>query len=504
MAETAPTSSLWDASAPDTDFPALAGDVSVDVAIVGGGIVGLTAARLLKQAGRTVAVLEARRIGRQVTGKSTAKITSQHNLVYAKLIKKFGEAGARAYAEANEAAVAQVGSFVREDAIACELEPKPAYVYATSADAFEQLRAEEEAARRLGLPASLEQEVALPFPVTGALRFDGQAQFHPCRYLAGMAQKVPGEGSHVFEETRVTGVEEGEPCRVQTERGTLAAREVILATHLPFIGEGKFYAKAYPYAHPMLAARIDQASAPEGMFIGAESPTHSFRTAPAEDGLWLVAVGGSYKPGHAHEERELSADLERFVTRHFQASEIGYRWTNEDYYAMDGVPFIGRASSGARHLYVATGFNAWGISGGTVAGMILSDLIAQGSNAWAATFDATRLKPVAGGSGFAKENLEAGKHMLKGHLGRHPGSLDAVQPGRGEVMKVKGEKLAVYRDESGQLHAVSAVCTHLGCVVGWNETERTWDCSCHGSRFDCDGRMLHGPAVKDLERKPIG
>lgn len=481
--------------------PALQGDLEVDVAVVGAGIVGLTAARLLAEAGKRVALLEARRVGRQATGKSTAKITSQHGLLYRKLISDFGEEAARTYGAANEAAIRHIAGWVAELAIDCGFERKVAYVYGRAEDELEELKAEADAAAGLGLPASFTREVPLPFPVAGALRFDTQAQFNPARYLVGLAAALPA-GASLYEGTRVVQVEDGEPCVLNTDGGaTVAARDVVVATQLPTIPEGKFFARAFPIAHPMAAARIDPARAPDGMFISSGQPSHSFRVDRSGGDARLVAVGGTYKPGHTDEGVELAAELERFLKDAFGVTAVEHRWTNEDFVSMDGVPFVGRASGSSDHLYVATGFNAWGITNGTAAGILLCDLITGRENPWAGLYDAQRVKAASGGPTFLKENLSAAAHLAKGRLfGGRPQEVE-LAPGEAGIVEIDGAQLAISKEDDGTLHTVSAICTHLGCVVGWNPIDRTWDCPCHGSRFLADGSVLSGPATQPLERK---
>jgi glycine/D-amino acid oxidase-like deaminating enzyme len=261
-----PNPSFWLESTPDTDYPALTSGVSVDVAVIGAGITGLTAATLLKRAGKTVAVVESKRIVRGASGYTTAKVTAGHGVIYSKLVKTFGGEGAEIYAQANQTAIERIARFVEEDGIDCDFERKANYAYAESSDEVESIEQEVEAAQRCGLDASFAQETPLPYDVAGAIRLENQAQFHPRRYLLALAERIPGDGSHVFELTRALDVDDGEPCVVTTDRGTLRARDVIVATHLPFLDRGLFFAKTYPHRSYAIAAPIAEPRVPEGMF----------------------------------------------------------------------------------------------------------------------------------------------------------------------------------------------------------------------------------------------
>lgn len=497
--------SFWIDSTPHTLFPPLTEPVSVDVAIVGGGIVGITAAKLLKQAGKTVAVIESREIVTGTSGHTTAKITSLHQLIYADLIKEVGEAKARLYGESNQAALEQVAKFVAQEHIDCDFNRRSAYTYARTSEQLEQVEAEVEAAVKLGLPASLVQETSLPFSIAGAVKFDHQAQFHARKYLLHLAQQIPGEGSHVFEGTRVQTVEEDTPSRVITDQGVVNAQDVIVATNLPILDRGLFFAKTYPKRSYIIAAPIDPAQAPEGMFIGFGKNYHSIRTTPYRDGLLLLIGGGGHKVGTVTETEEKYLELESFAREHFAVNTIAYRWSTQDFISFDKLPYIGQLTPFNRHTYVATGFSLWGMTKGTLAGMLLADRILGTENPWAELYDATRATPFLNQTSI-QQNLDVARRWVGDRLqGWGSGSFSEVQPGEGKLVTVKGDKVAAYRDAAGTLHAVSAVCSHLGCIVSWNSAENSWDCPCHGSRFTYEGEVIHGPAVKDLEqRNPQG
>lgn len=276
-----------------------------------------------------------------------------------------------------------------------------------------------------------------------------------------------------------------------------------MATHLPLGQVGGYYAMAYPQAEPVIAAPIRHV--PPGMYKNAETPSHSIRTHRRGDGqVYGIVAGSSFKPGHADEERAHIAEIERWLTDNFDAGPVEYRWINEDYTPMDGAPFIGWSSSLRDGYLVATGFDAWGITNGTVAAMIIADLVDGREDPWLSVFDAARVKPVAGAKEFVKENASVAAHLAGGYLSQKPKSYDELAPGEAAILKIDGDNIAAFRDEHGAVHAVSAVCTHMGCLVGWNATDRTRDCPCHGSRFELSGDVIHGPASRPLGSKITG
>jgi glycine/D-amino acid oxidase-like deaminating enzyme/nitrite reductase/ring-hydroxylating ferredoxin subunit len=475
--------SCWTATAPKTAYPKLAGSHAAEVVVVGAGIVGITAAYLLSEAGLSVALLEARRIGRQVTGRSTAKITTQHSLIYRHLIETFDLETAQRYADANSLGMNQVRQWIEQLGIACAFEMKDAYVYCSDPSQIGDLEAEAEASRRVGLDADLLDRAPLPFSTPGALRSRNQAQFNPAQYLIGLAKATEAAGTLVFEETRVMGVEESDGWQVKIGQGSIHANNVVLATNLPIAGPVPYDERTRPRSHIAMAFRIDRQAPIDGMFIGIDKPTHSLRTGRDHDDPLLVVLGSKFGTGLAGDVAKHFRDLDAWTRQHLEVGDVAWRWVNEDYDTADRLPFVGELSQ-APGLYVATGFNAWGISNGTAAGILIAQQILGKSPHWASVYDPIRKVP--------KNFNKGGESQSLVH------SLDDIQPGSGAVMNLGQGKIAVWKDADGSPHAISASCTHKGCTVTWNNADRTWDCPCHGSIFSAHGSVIHGPAVEPL------
>lgn len=498
---TSPHPSYWVETTPETSYPPLEGDLLVDVAVIGGGITGITAALFLKQEGKTVALLEGKRVVRGATGYTTGKLTAGHGAVYTDLEKNFGAEGARIYAESNQAAVRRVAQLVEEHGIDCDFEPRANYVYAGSNQEVAALNAEFEVEKRAGLPVELVQETPLPYWVAAAIRLDDQAQFHPRKYLLALAELIPGEGSHVFEETMATDVENGDPCVVETSRGTIRARDVIIATQLPFEDSGLFFAKAHPHRSYAVAAPLDEAKAPDGMFINSGTPTRSVRTIRDGGRILIQAGGEGHKPGEEDDTSARYQVLEEFLSESWpDAGPVEYRWSTQDYMSVDRVPYIGRLRRTSEHVYTATGYSKWGMSSGTLAGMLLTDRILGRANPWAELYESKRITPKASFKRFLSGNAGAARHLVVDRFKATDAELDSIEPGEGAIVRAGGRKRAAYRDEAGAMHLLSPACTHLGCLVAWNPAERSWDCPCHGSRYSGEGDVIQGPAVKPLRR----
>lgn len=494
--------SIWVDDPADADrFAPLAGVTEADVCVVGSGIAGVVTAHLLQQAGLAVTLLEAGRLCSGVTAYTTAKITSLHQLTYADLVEARDEETARQYGEANEAGLAIIAGLVDDLAIDCDFERRPAYTYTSDPDELEKVEQEAEVARRLGLPASFTTETELPYATLGAVRFDDQAQFHPRKFCVALARHLADNGGRVHELSRVRDVDAGDDTTtVATADGSVKARHVVLATHMPFLDRGLFFAKAHPVRSYAIAIEVGDTPPPKGMYISAESPTRSLRTAGGD--RYLIVGGESHKVGQSDDERKHYRNLEAFAGEHWPGAPVAYRWSAQDLVPVDGLPFVGPQLPGS-NVYVATAFRKWGMANGAAAGRMITDHISGVDNPWFEAFDARREGSTITSSAFYKENANVGKRMVGDRLARLTAApADDLGPGEGGIVTLDGDRVAAYRDDDGTLHALSPTCTHLGCTVAFNKAEKSWDCPCHGSRFGVDGRVIEGPALHDLDHKP--
>jgi glycine/D-amino acid oxidase-like deaminating enzyme/nitrite reductase/ring-hydroxylating ferredoxin subunit len=477
--------SCWVASAPATDYPALDASIHADTVVVGAGIVGLSAALSLCEAGRSVVVLEGLVVGGQVTGRSTAKITTQHALIYRHLVDTFGHDRARLYADANRAGIRRIEEWIDQHAIACDFERKPAYAYTERPERRADIEAEVSAARHLGLDALILDRAPLPFDTAGALCFPDQAQFNPSSYLVGLAGAVAKRGGRIFEHSRARLIDEASRWRVATDGGTVHVENIVVATNMTVKSPLGMANRTQPRSHVAMAFRIDDPALIDGMFIAIDDPTRSLRTGRDREGHLLIALGPKFNTGQDGDVASRFTELETWVRAHLSVGEAIWRWCNEDYDTSDRVAYAGAPDPAkAPGFHIATGFNAWGISNGTAAGMMIADLIATGSSPWQQLFDPTRAYPKDfHKSGDSQSIVE---------------KVEDIPRGEGGVI-IKGEaKIAIWKDDSGKLHALSASCTHKGCTVTWNNAELTWDCPCHGSIFAADGSVIHGPAREPL------
>ena len=484
-------------------FTPLGGNRETDVAIIGGGISGLTAAVLLARSGRRVAIVERDYIGSSETGNTTAHITEAVDASYQTLIRDFGEEGARLAAAASRGAIERVESFARESCHDCGFSRVPGFLYSERQSDLEWLASELDAARRAGCAVTWTDHIPLPFRTAGGVHWDGQAQLHATAYLEALLQECTTRGVRLYEGTHAVAVADGEPCEVETDRGIIRARDVFVAANVPVNNRVMLHTKLAAYRSYAIAT--EYRTSLDGLFWDTDDPYHYIRTQETGGHSYLIVGGEDHRTG---EEQGTDARYERLLeySRHrFDITEAAYRWSGQIIEPVDGLPYIG-LNSASTHVYVATGYAGNGITFGTLAGMLVSDLMLGRSNPYAGLFDATRVKPIASAYDYVAENVSFPEHLLKDRMASFnadPRPVEALRPGEGAVFATEEGKLAVCRDRDGGLHSCSAVCPHLGCEVAWNHAEQTWDCPCHGSRFSPEGKMINGPAVSDLVWRPV-
>jgi glycine/D-amino acid oxidase-like deaminating enzyme/nitrite reductase/ring-hydroxylating ferredoxin subunit len=495
--------SLWLDTVERAPRPALVQDVHADVCVVGAGITGLSAALELARGGRSVVVLEGRFVGAGASGYNTAKLSSLHGLTYAKLERSLGEDAARSYGQANQRGLERAFELADELGVDCDLRRKPNLTYSESPDDREQLEAEVGAARRAGLPASLVEDTDLPFPIAAAVRFADQAEFHPVKFLHGLVGGLEASGARIYEGTFAEGVDAGSPCRVRTDGGrVVTASSVVVATHLPFLDRGLYFARCHPERSYVVAAPYDRPAATGGMYLSTESPAHSIRTHDLGDRTWLLVGGESHKTGQAN-ARERYEQLERWARERFDVDPV-MRWATQDQMPVDGVPYVGPVDPVSRNVFVATGFRKWGLAMGIASAELLAAWIDRRDHPWRELFDTRRVRLRTSAGSLLKENANVALRFFGDRLTKRA-DVDSIERGQGRIVGAGLGQRAVYRDDDGKLHALSARCTHLGCIVNWNSGEGTWDCPCHGSRFGPRGDVIMGPAVHGLEpREPPG
>lgn len=474
--------SLWSESCKFRKREALNKDIKTDVLVIGAGIAGILTAYMLKQRGREVVVIDAAEIASGNTKNTTAKITSQHDLIYSKLITEFGEEKARQYAKANELAIKKYKEIIGDKRIECDFEEKPAYVY--SLNEVDVLKEEAEAAKKLGIDAEFVQKATLPFKINGALKFNNQAQFNPLKFLKDISNELV-----IYENTRALEIKEN---LVVTSGGNITAKNIVVATHYPIMNApGYYFMKMHQERSYVLA--LENTNEIDGMYIDLNKEGYSFRTYNN-----LLLLGGiSHRTGE-NEEGGSYDELRKVAKRLYPKAKEKYHWSAQDCMTIDGIPYIGRYSSETPNIYVATGFNKWGMTSSMVSAMIISDMILEKENDFSEIFSPRRFDLSLSINNIANDLIETAKNFIAQKVYIPSSEIEHIKNGHGGIIEYNGEKVGVYKNKEGKEFFVSTKCTHLGCQLSWNADELTWDCPCHGSRFDYKGRLIGSPATKDL------
>lgn len=495
------TQSVWTASANTPKEFSLSKDASANVCIVGAGIAGMTTAYLLARAGKSVIVLDDGPIGGGMTGRTTAHLVTALDDRYFELERLHGEKGSQLAGESHAAAIDLVEQIVREEEIDCQFERLDGYLFVPPGDSKKILDDELEATHRAGLTSiELVDRAPIESYDTGpALRFPRQAQFHPLKYLSGLARAIERDGGRIHTQTHAGKIEGGENARVETASGVVTADAVVVATNTPVNDLIAIHTKQAGYLTYVIAAPVPRGSVARALFWDTPDPYHYLRIQSVDDDTDLLISGGEdHKVGQQDDANRRFAALERWTrTRFPMMQKVTFRWSGEVMEPIDGLAFIGRNPLDHENVFIATGDSGNGMTHGTIAGMLNTDLILGKENEWASLYDPSR-KTLRAAKRFVKENLNvAGQYADL----VTPGEVDSaaeIKPNSGAIIRRGLTKVAAYKDEAGKVHELSAVCRHLGCIVDWNSFEKTWDCPCHGSRYDALGKVIMGPANSDL------
>ncbi len=502
------TISSWMATAEMPSHSPLAEDTHADVCIVGAGIAGMTTGYLLACEGKSVVILDDGRIGGGMTERTPAHLSNALDDRYVEIERLHGEQGARLAAQSHTTAIDRIEAIIAEEGIDCEFERVDGYLFVPPGESIDLLERELKAAHRAGLTdvQQIERAPIDSFDTGVCLRFPRQAQFHPLKYLAGLAQAIERNGGRIFTGTHASAMQGGASARVETSNGyAVTADSIVVATNTPINNIIVIHTKQAAYTTYVVGARIPRGSVTRALYWDTLDPYHYSRLQDISDevgGYDLLIVGGEdHKSGQADDGAQRLSQLEAWARERFPMIErVEFRWSGQVMEPVDGVAFIGRNPIDARNVYIATGDSGMGMTHGTIAGILITDLIMGRECPWTSLYDPSR-KTLGALVEYAKENLNVAAQYVEGHLaGGDVESIEAIAPGEGAVILRERTKVAVYRDEQGTLHERSAVCPHLGCIVSWNSLEKTWDCPCHGSGFDRYGQVITGPANTDLVR----
>ena len=515
--------SLWIESKKAKKYESLQQDIEVEVCIIGGGLTGITTAYYLSKEGKKVAVLEKNYIGSHTTGNTTGKITSQHGLFYSYLINSIGENKAKKYLEANEEAIKNIEKIVTEEKIDCDFEKQNSYVFTQLEEEVKKIKDEVKALNTLGFNAEFVNKIDIPVkvkeaqeeiekinsnenininkPILGAIKFTNQAQFNSYKYLLGLAKKVEENGGIIYENSMAIEVKKcDEKYLIKTEKANVKAKYVVIASHYPIVNfPGFYFMKMYQETSYLIAIETKQKLF-DGMYISSENPSISLRTAIYE-GKRVVIIGGmQHKTGAKIDLSNSYKNLEKIAKDLYPDSKVLFKWSSQDCISLDKIPYIGEFSSFMPNVFVGTGYKKWGMTTSNVAANIIADKILGKENNYEEVFDSKRLQPIKNYKELTNMVKEVSYSLGINKLKKEEECVKNIKRGEGKIIKIEGEKVGVYKDENNNIYAIKPYCSHLGCELSWNNLEKIWDCPCHGSKFNYDGKNIYDPAIKNLEK----
>ena len=491
--------SPWQQATPSIER-AMAKAVVYDCLIVGAGITGITAALLLQKAGKQVVVAEAHNLGFGTTGGTSAHINNFADTTYKEAESAFGADGAQLFAEAIQEGYDLIKTNISDLNIDCDYEEKPGYVYAQNDDEIKVLSDIYEGMQQVGVAVAYTDKVPTPVPFKQAIEVPGQAQFHPVKYLQALAKAFVNAGGTLLENSFIEKIEQEQGIHIATTgQNTIRANKVVYATHVP-PGITVFSFRCAPYRSYVLGIKLKGGKYPDALIYDSQEPYHYVRTHNINGEDLLLIGGNDHKTGHDDPEKAF-ADLEKYARDYYSVSSVKYRWSSQYYIPADGFPYVGQIPFAADGILTATGFNGNGMMLGSISAKILADMVLGIDNRYTRIFSPSRIKPIDGFMEFVKENADVAYHFVADRFGiPETDSVNRLHPGTGKVVELDGENIAVYKDDAGEIHALSPVCTHAGCIVNFNAAEGTWDCPCHGGRYAINGDVITGPPTKALKQ----
>lgn len=496
--------SIWKTYNQQIAFPPLQNDTSVDIVIIGGGITGISTAEQLKDSGFTIAVLESGKVGHGTTGQSTGNLYVNIEELLVSLKEKYDEKVIRNVIQARKKAFDVIERNVKDYKIDCDFKKQPMFIYHENSSSTSFIKEELEFDKKLNISVREIDQQAFPFQLFKGIQYFDQAQFNPLLYTQGLALKIHDKSNcTIYEQTRVQSInDDNNYYTILTTSGVVKAKIVIHATHTPKGKQLSYHSRLGPYREYGVAATLkDKAECPEGIFwLNQNDEKYSFRTYSRNGRNYIMAIGKPHKVGQKNNNKMYVGELTSFLMKRFSVEEITHQWGGQNYKPADDLPFIGRIKTGSNE-FIATGFSTDGLIYGTLASTILANIIKGNPDPYQETFEPSRNQIVQSAKKFFKENLNVTEQLVKDWIFKQSDEdILQVPKGKGEVIKKDGKRVAVYMPFQGEPKIISAVCTHLGCIIHWNELEDSWDCPCHGSRFNTDGEILEGPALKPLKK----
>lgn len=494
--------SYWVESTKKTNYPEISENMDTDVLIIGGGITGIVTAYMLSNSGLNICLIDADKMAMGVTANTTAKITSQHGLLYDYLLNSFGFETAKGYLDSNEDAIKTISDIIRKENIDCDFVSQDSYVYTCDKSNVAKIVDEVSAVTSLGLNAEYVTSCPLPFPIEAAIKFPGQAQFHPRKYLLSLLPILEKSGVKILENSKVIDIKHpSNRYEVYVNEYKITAKYLVMASHYPIKNfPGMYFIKMYQDSSYAVGVELEN-DVFDGMYISCDEPVTSFRNTMQDNGKKLLIVGGSsHKTGATDVDIESSyKNIENYIKSIYPKAKIKYRWMTEDCVSLDKIPYIGEFSKFLPNMYVATGYKKWGMTTSHVAAKIISDKILERENPYENIYTATRLEPIKNSKEFGNILKQSAYSLAINKFSAPIISYEELENDSGGVVDYKGKKLGIYKDKKGKMFAVVPYCKHLGCELSWNNLEKTWDCPCHGSRYDYMGKIITEPTTEDLD-----